>query len=107
MSKETNFDSLDDVLDPNDVYVTLDLDDNITIECKAISIFEANGQDYIALLPLDEDGNPNEDGEVFLYRYFEDEEGNPSIDMILDDEEFEIASDRFDEIQDEAEFDEM
>ena len=107
MSKETNFESLDDILDPNDVYVTLDLDNGETLECKAISIFEAGGQDYIALLPLDEDGNPAENGDVFLYRYFEDEEGNPSLDMIADDEEFEIASDRFDEIQDEAECDEM
>lgn len=106
MSKETNFDSLDDVLDPNDVYVTLDLDNDETLECKAISIFEAGGRDYIALLPLDEDGTPI-DGDVYLYRYFEDEEGNPSLDMIADDEEFEIASDRFDEIQDEAEFNEM
>lgn len=106
MSKGTNFDSLDDVLDPNDVYVTLDLDNGETLECKAISIFEAAGRDYIALLPIDEDGNPTQ-GDVFLYRYFEDEEGNPSLDMIADDDEFEIASDRFDEIQDEAEFDEM
>lgn len=106
MSKESKFDSLDDVLDPNDVYVTLDLDNGETLECKAISIFEAGGQDYIALLPVDEAGNPT-DSDVFLYRYFEDEEGNPSLDMIADDDEFEIASDRFDEIQDEAEFDEM
>ena len=64
-------------------------------------------RDYIALLPLDEDGNPNEAGEVYLYRYFEDEDGNPSLENILDDEEYEIVADRFDEIQDEQEFEEM
>lgn len=106
MSKETNFEGLDDILDPTDIYVTLELDDGQELECKTVTIFEAEGQDYIALLPLDEDGNPTT-SDVFLYRYFEDEEGNPSLDMIMDDEEFEIASDRFDELQDEQEFEDM
>ena len=51
-----------------DVYVTLDLDDGST-ECSILSIFDVQDQSYIALLPLDEDGNPNEAGEVYLYRY--------------------------------------
>ncbi len=100
---ETN----DDILDPMDVYVTLDLDDGSTVECSILSIFSVQEQDYIALLPLDEKGNPNEEGEVYLYRYFEDEEGNPSLENIEDDDEFDIVSDRFDEIQDEQEFEEM
>lgn len=108
MSKEeTVLDTQDDILDPMDVYVTLDLDDGSTVECSILSIFDVQDQDYIALLPLDEDGNPNEVGEVYLYRYFEDEDGNPSLENILDDEEYEIVADRFDEIQDEQEFEEM
>ena len=55
----------------DDIRVTLDLD-NGSVECKVITIFEADKQDYIALLPLNEDGNDNEDGDVYLYRYFED-----------------------------------
>ena len=39
--------------------------------------------------------------------YSEDEEGNPSLDNIDSDEEYEIVSDRFDELLDEAEFDAM
>lgn len=100
---ETN----DDILDPMDVYVTLDLEDGSTVECSILSIFSVQEQDYIALLPLDEKGNPNEEGEVYLYRYFEDAEGNPSLENIEDDDEFDIVSDRFDEIQDEQEFEEM
>ena len=106
MSKKKNFDILDDIIDPQDVCVTLELDNNETLECRPVSIFEANGQDYIALLPIDEDGMTTQT-DVFLYRYFEDEEGNPSLENILDDDEFEIACDRFDELQDEEEFENM
>lgn len=63
--------------------------------------------DYIALLPVDEDEQPNEDGEVFIYRYSEDAEGNPSLENIEDDEEYEVVSDRFDELLDEAEFEDL
>ena len=83
----------------DNIRVTLDLDDK-TVECKIITIFEAFGQDYIALIPLDEKGNENAAGEVYLYRYFEDEEGNPFLDNIVSDEEYNRVSLRFDEIQD-------
>ena len=56
----------------DDIRVTLDLD-NGSVECKIITIFDADHKDYIALLPLDKNGNENESGEVYLYRYFEDE----------------------------------
>ena len=56
--------------------------------------------------PLDEEGD-NTDGEVFIYRYLESEDGEPELDNILDDEEYEIAADAFDEWLDTQEFDEM
>lgn len=56
---------------------------------------------------MDENGEENEEGEVFIYRYSEDSEGNPSLDNIEDDEEYEAVSDRFDELLDEAAFEEM
>lgn len=93
--------------DDNDILVTLDLDDGSQAECEILTIFTVNEQDYIALLPLDDAGEPNEEGEVYIYRYAEDEEGNPSLDNIQDDEEYEAVSDRFDELLDEAEFDDM
>ena len=91
--------------DGSDILVTLSLDDGSEAECRILTIFELEGQNYIVLLPLDEEGNDKEEGEVFLYRYFEDEEGNPSLDNIEDDEELEAAFDRFDELLDEAEWD--
>ncbi len=91
----------------DDIMVTLDLDDGSQVECEILTIFTAGEQDYIALLPLDEQGKANEEGEVFIYRYHEDAEGNPSLDNITDDDEFEAVSERFDEWLDEQEFDDM
>ena len=103
MAEKNKFNNLDD----EDMFVTLDLDDGSSMECQILTIFEADGRDYIALLPVDEDEQPNEDGEVFIYRYSEDAEGNPSLENIEDDEEYEVVSDRFDELLDEAEFEDL
>ena len=83
---------------------TLELDDG-PLECAVIAVYKAMGRSYIALLPLDENGQ-NDDGEVYLYRYIDDGE-EPSIDNIETDEEYEIASDGFDEWLDSAEYDEL
>ncbi|MCI5621786.1 MAG: DUF1292 domain-containing protein [Lachnospiraceae bacterium] len=93
--------------DEEDIMVTLNLDDGTDVECRILTIFEVDAQDYIALLPLDDKGQDNPDGEVFIYRYFEDEKGEPSLENILSDEEYEAVADRFDELLDEAEFEEM
>ena len=45
--------------DQDDILVTLDMDDGSQVECEILTIFEVKGQDYIALLPLDEEGNPD------------------------------------------------
>lgn len=90
-----------------DIMVTLDLDDGSQVECEILTIFTVNNSDYIALLPLDDKGEPNEEGEVFIYRYSEDEEGNASLDNIESDDEYEAVADRFDELLDEAEFNEL
>lgn len=88
--------------------VTLNFDDG-DVECSIVTIFEVEGQDYIALLPLDENGN-NTDGEVWLYRYSEnpdDPNEEPVVDYIDDDEEFEKVEEAFDEFLDSVEFDEI
>lgn len=95
----------DDNMD--DLRVTLNMDDSKDVECRILTIFDVGTQDYIALLPLDADGNDNEEGEVFIYRYAEDEDGNPSLDNITSDEEYEAVSDRFDELLDEELYEDM
>lgn len=86
--------------------VTLTLDDDTVVECAILTIFPVNGKDYIALLPLDAEGE-NEEGEVFLYRYSEDENEEPSLTNIEDDDEYEMVADAFDEMLDAQEFDNL
>lgn len=87
--------------------VTLTLDDDTEVVCAVLNIFPAsNGREYIALLPLDENGE-NQDGEVYLYRYEETDNGQPTLANIEEDEEYEIAADAFDELLDSMQFDEM
>ena len=89
--------------------VELTLDNDEVVTCAIITILEVDGKDYIALLPLDEDGE-NEDGEVWFYRYSEnpdDPNEEPVLDYIDDDDEYEAVADAFDEYLDNAEFDEL
>lgn len=89
--------------------VELDLDDGSHVVCAIVTILECREKDYIALLPLDENGE-NQEGEVWFYRYFEDENdvnAEPVLEYIDDDEEYEMVADAFDEYLDNAEFDEF
>ena len=89
--------------------VTLELDDGSSVECAIVTILEAEGKDYIALLPLDENGE-NEDGEVWFYRYSEnpdDPNEEPELGFIDSDDEYEAVADAFDEYLDSVEFDEI
>ena len=66
-----------------ELFVTITLEDDSEIECEVLTIFEVEEQDYIALLH----DNGEEDGEIFIYRYFEDEDGEPGLDNIETQEE--------------------
>lgn len=90
--------------DEEEMFVTLTLDDDTEVETEVITIFEVEGQDYIVLLPVEQ--SEDEEGEVYIYRYFEDAEGNPSLDNIETEEEFEMVSEVFDEIIEDGEYDE-
>ncbi len=88
--------------------VELELDEG-TVTCSVVTIFSVGEKDYIALLPLNEKGE-NEDGSVWIYGYSEnpnDPNEEPVLRYIEDDEEYEQASDAFDEFLDDSEFDEM
>lgn len=87
-----------------DIRVTLELDEG-EVECEILTIFDVDGQDYIALMPLNPDGTEKDEGEVYLYRYAEDAEGLPQIDFIDGEDEYEAVADRFDEMLDDDYFD--
>lgn len=88
--------------------VDLELEDG-TVTCSVVTIFSVGEKDYIALLPLEED-HDNEEGNVWIYGYSEnpdDPNEEPELRYIEDDEEYERASDAFDEYLDQCEFDEI
>ena len=83
--------------------VTLTLENDEELECEILTIYTAAGKDYIALAPMDE----SLDGIVYLYRYIDHGENEPELVQIDTDEEYEIASDGFDEWLDTMEFEEL
>ena len=96
-------------IDGEEMKVTLELDNGESIDCAIVTIFAVKGKDYIALMPLDDNGE-NEDGTVWFYAYEEDL-NNPNAEPILsyieDDAEFELVEEAFDEFLDQVEFDEV
>lgn len=95
-------------MDKEEMTVDIETDEG-TITCSIVTIFECEGKDYIALLPLDENGQ-NNDGEVWIYGYKENPEDpneEPELIYIDDDTEYEKVADKFDEFLDNSEFDEL
>ena len=74
-----------------ELFVTITLEDDSEIECEVLTIFEVE----------------EEDGEIFIYRYFEDEDGEPGLDNIETQEEFDMVSEVFDSIVEDGEYDEI
>ena len=84
--------------------VTLTLENNEELECAVLYIFEADEKEYIALLPLDENGD-NTDGQIYLYRFIDNgEEEEPGLENIEEDEEFDRVSAIFNEWLDTQDF---
>lgn len=107
MGKSEENDAID--FAEEEMTVELELDDGTVVNCGIVTILTVKEQDYIILLPLNEQGQ-NEDGEVWFYRYSEDENdvnAEPVLDFIEEDEEYEAVAEAFDEFLDSAEFDEL
>ena len=75
--------------------ITLTLDDDTEIECAILTVFPVDAQEYIALLPLDENGQ-NQDGEVYLYKFSRTEKGDPILANIESDDEYAKAAEAID-----------
>ncbi len=104
-----NKDLREELEDDEEMTVELDLEDGSHVTCAIVTILTVSEKDYIALLPLDENGQ-NEDGEVWFYGYSEnpdDPNEEPELTYIEDDEEYEAVADAFDEYLDSVEFDEL
>lgn len=104
-----NKDLREELEDDEEMTVELDLEDGSHVTCAIVTILTVSEKDYIALLPLDENGQ-NEDGEVWFYGYSEnpdDPNEEPELTYIEDDDEYEAVADAFDEYLDSVEFDEL
>ena len=102
MGKKDNFDE-------EEMTGEIELTDGTIVNCAVITILTVDKKDYIALLPLNENGE-NEDGEVWFYGYKEnpdDSNEEPELIYIEDDDEYEAVADAFDEFLDKNEFDEL
>ena len=85
--------------------VTLTLDDDSELECDVLAIYPAGGKKYIALTPSDQ--IDDEQADVYLYRFEELKDGEIHLENIIEDDEYEVAADAFDELLDEREFDSL
>ena len=72
--------------------ITLEFDDGAEIECEIMGIFDYEGSDYIALIPLDDSDD--------VYIYGDKEVGEDAFEIvdILDDELFEKVVGEFEAI---------
>ena len=88
-----------------DLVLTLEFENGASEDCIVLTIFPMDDQQYIALLPVAQ--ADDEEADVYLYGYSEDEDGNPILRDIEDDDEFEAVCDRYDEVCDEEDFEEL
>lgn len=83
--------------------VTLYLDDDQEIDCDILCYLTVKEQEYIALLPPEDEAS-DEPAPVYLYRFSMDENGEPGIEKIEDNEEFELVCEAYDEWLDTQEY---
>lgn len=79
------------------------LDDGTDLTCEVIVVFEAEGREYIALTPAEEEADENDEAEVLMFRYFADKEDDV-LEDIETDEEWDKVCAVFDEIFESEEF---
>ena len=94
----------DNDCESNELTVKLTLDNDEELECIVLTILNAGDQQYIALLPIADDDNDEEDSDVFIYR-FSEIDGEPHLENIKDDHEYDLAADAFAEWLQSQEYD--
>lgn len=78
-------------------YITLEFDDGQEVECEVMGIFDVEGKEYIALIPMD--GSDD----VYIYGYKEVGEDEFELIDIDDDAEFAKAVKEFESLTAEEE----
>lgn len=80
--------------------IILTLDDDTELTCLVIAQYQVEDQEYIALLPIEE-----EPGDILLYKATYNEDETFEVSMIEDEEEFDTAADAYYKHLDENEID--
>ena len=65
------------------------------VECGVIGIFDVEDNSYIALVVPEEEGEGDLEETLYIYRYSEEEDGAPVLDVIEDEEEFNKVNEEF------------
>ena len=78
------------------IYIDLETEDGETIPCQVLAEYTVDEKDYIALVPVDDDKQVDDDPEIFIYGCEYDDDNIQLID--LDDDEFEVAGEALDDI---------
>ena len=79
----------------NENIIYLTMEDDSELECEILGTFDVDDQQYIALLPKDEEN-------VILYQYCETESGEIQLDPV-DEDKFDKVADVFDSLLSEEE----
>ena len=69
MSEDINVEA--DVFEEENPIIHLEMEDGVQLDCAVICIFGIEEQDYIALVPVKDLENDEEESELLLYRYEE------------------------------------
>lgn len=101
----SEFENEDMIVEEETPVIHLELEDGSEVDCAVISLFEAEGQEYIALISVEDLESDEEEGALLLYRYNEDPEDSDSfsLDNIETDEEYEMVTSILDEILEDEE----
>lgn len=86
--------------DNEKVIITLEFDNDESVECEAIGYFEVDaypGKTYYALAPTDEESD-----DVFIYEYHEINDAEFELKDIEDDAEFDAVAAEFERLVEES-----
>jgi len=105
-------DNFDNEMETEEEIFTLTDEDGKESDFKLIGRQDVDGQSYVALIPIDENGEEidiedDEDGGFVILKVVEEEDGEEGLVEIEDDEEFDKIADIFeDELFEDIDYDE-
>ncbi len=88
----------EDGVELDTIYLTFEGEDgeDEEVECGILGFFDVEDQNYIALVVPAEEGEEGDlEEEIYIYKYDEDVDGEPLLDIIETEEEFNKVNEVF------------